>query len=60
VLAFAAAACFALALLLDLFDVRGGDAFSAMTLLFAGLLLLALHLAGIGRRRSGSGNRLDL
>jgi hypothetical protein len=56
-LAIAAAVAFGLALLLDLLDVRGGDAFSAMTLLFVGLLLLALHLAGIGRRR-GEHDRL--
>jgi hypothetical protein len=39
---------FALALLFDLLDAKVGDAFTAQTLLFAGLLCLALHLAGIG------------
>lgn len=40
---------FLLALVLDFFDVtHPGDAFTPQTLLFAGLLLLALHLYGIG------------
>ena len=47
-LALIAAAVFGLALLLDLLDVSGGDAFNAGTLLLVGLLLLALHLGGIG------------
>jgi hypothetical protein len=47
-LALIAAAVFGLALLLDLLDADTGDAFSPMTLLFLGLLLIALHLAGIG------------
>lgn len=55
-LAFAAAAVFGLALLLDLFEVRAGDAFTTATLVTLGLLLMALHLAGVGtawpRRRS--------
>ena len=47
-LALIAAAVFGLALLLDLLDVNGGDAFNSGTLLFVGLLLLALHLGGVG------------
>lgn len=47
-LALIAAGVFLLALILDLVDARVGDAFTATTLLFVGLLLLALHLAGVG------------
>jgi hypothetical protein len=47
-LALIAAAVFGLALLLDLLDVSGGDAFNSGTLLLVGLLLLALHLGGVG------------
>lgn len=47
-LAYAAAAVFAFALLLDWLDENLGDAFTPQTLLFIGLLLLALHLAGVG------------
>lgn len=47
-LAIIAACVFALALLLDLLDAHVGDAFTATTLLFVGLLLLSLHLAGVG------------
>ena len=43
-LAYAAAAVFALALLLDWLDENLGDAFTPMTLLMLGLLLLSLHL----------------
>jgi hypothetical protein len=46
--ALIAAAVFALALLLDLLDVSGGDAFNAGTLTIVGLLCLALHLGGVG------------
>jgi hypothetical protein len=46
--AIIAAVIFALSLLFDLFEVTVGDAFDATTLLFAGLLCLALHLAGFG------------
>lgn len=46
--AIIAAVIFALSLLFDLFEVTVGDAFDAQTLLFAGLLCLALHLAGVG------------
>src|SRR3954447_1969583 len=47
-LALVAAVIFALALLLDLFNANLGDAFTPQTLLFAGLLCVALHLAGVG------------
>lgn len=47
-LAILAALVFFLELILDLFDVRTGDAFTWQTLLFVGLLLLSLHLAGVG------------
>jgi hypothetical protein len=47
-LAFIAAALFGLALLLDFFDIKAGDALTNTTLTTAGLLCLALHLAGVG------------
>ena len=47
-LALAAAAVFALALLLDLVDANVGDAVTPTTLMFVGLLLLALHMGGVG------------
>lgn len=47
-LALAAAVVFAVALILDWADAHVGDAFTAMTLLLLGMLLLALHLAGFG------------
>ena len=50
-LALVAAVIFALALLLDFLNANLGDAFTAQTLLFAGLLCVALHLAGVGTRR---------
>jgi hypothetical protein len=37
-----------LALILDWADASVGDAFTPQTLLMAGLLCIALHLAGIG------------
>jgi hypothetical protein len=46
--ALIAAAAFGLALLLDLLDVSGGDAFNAGTLSLVGFLCIALHLAGVG------------
>ncbi|GAA2453383.1 hypothetical protein GCM10010191_85010 [Actinomadura vinacea] len=46
-LAIAAAAVFGLALLFDLADVAS-DPFDYQTLITVGLLLVALHLAGIG------------
>jgi hypothetical protein len=47
-LALVAAVIFGLSLLLDFLNVKTGDAFNTTTLLTAGLLFLALHLAGIG------------
>lgn len=47
-LAVVAAVIFGLALLLDLAEANLGDAFDATTLMMAGLLCLALHLAGVG------------
>ena len=47
-LALVGAAIFGLALILDLFNAKVSDAFTPQTLLFAGLLCVALHLAGIG------------
>lgn len=46
-LAIAAAVVFGLALLFDLADISS-DAFNYATLVTVGLLLLALHLAGVG------------
>ncbi|MFL6130577.1 MAG: hypothetical protein ACJ73E_16140 [Mycobacteriales bacterium] len=59
-LAFAAAVVFGLALILDWADANLGDAFTTMTLLMLGLLLLSLHLAGVGaayRPRVGARRR---
>lgn len=56
-LAIAAAIVFALALLLDLFEIHAGDAFTNATLVTLGLLLLALHLAGIGAAWTWRGRR---
>jgi hypothetical protein len=48
VLAILAAILFALALLLELAKTSLGDVITAGTLSTAGLLCLALHLAGVG------------
>lgn len=57
-LALAAAVVFGLALILDWAEADLGDAFTSMTLLLLGLLLVALHLAGIGASyRPRIGNR---
>lgn len=59
-LALVAAVVFGLALILDWADADLGDAFTTMTLLMLGLLLLSLHLAGIGasyRPRVGARRR---
>jgi hypothetical protein len=48
VLAVIAAVIFGLALLLDLVNVSLGNTITTTTLLLAGLLCLALHLAGVG------------
>lgn len=47
-LAIAAAIIFGLALLLDLADADIGTVITTATLITAGLLCLALHLAGVG------------
>jgi hypothetical protein len=47
-LALVGAAFFALALILDLANVSFGSTVTLQTLLLAGLLCFALHLAGIG------------
>jgi hypothetical protein len=63
-LALAGAVVFALALILDWADATVSDAFTPQTLLFLGLLLVALHLGGVGtsyrpgtRTRTGGGWR---
>jgi hypothetical protein len=50
--AFLAAVIFALSLILDWTDANVSDAFTPQTLLTAGLLSLALHLAGVGTSTS--------
>jgi hypothetical protein len=60
-LAVIGAVLFALALILDLADATLGSTITAGTIVTAGLLCVALHLAGIGSRSgsgSGSGWRL--
>jgi hypothetical protein len=47
-LAIAAAVVFALALILDWANATVSDAFTPQTLMFLGLLLIALHLGGVG------------
>lgn len=47
-LAIIAAVAFGLALLFDLADVALGSAITSGTLVTLGLLLIALHLAGVG------------
>jgi hypothetical protein len=47
-LAIIAAIIFAFALILDWANTNLGDAFTPTTLLTAGLLCVALHLAGVG------------
>ena len=47
-LAIIAAVAFGLALLFDLADVSLGSAITTGTLVTLGLLLIALHLAGVG------------
>jgi hypothetical protein len=49
--AIIAAVIFGLALILDWADARVSDAFTPQTLLMAGLLCIALHLAGVGAGR---------
>jgi hypothetical protein len=47
-LAIAAAVIFGIALLLDLLNIAFPSALSVWTFTFAGLLCIALHLAGVG------------
>jgi len=47
-LALAGAVVFGLALILDWADATVSDAFTPQTLLMLGLLLVALHLGGVG------------
>ena len=52
-LAIVAAVIFGLALILDLTDASIGTVLDGGTLLTAGLLCLALHLAGVGANARG-------
>ena len=55
-LAILAAILFGIGLLIDLFNLATNDVFNFNVLMFAGLLCVALHLAGVGttwRSRSG-------
>jgi len=53
VLAIIAAVIFGLALILDLANASLGDTITGGTLLVAGLLCVALHLAGVGTNVRG-------
>jgi len=55
--AIIAAVIFGLALILDWADATVSDAFTPQTLLMAGLLCVALHLAGIGASTKWRGRR---
>jgi len=55
--AIIAAVIFGLALILDWADATVSDAFTPQTLLMAGLLCIALHLAGIGATTRWRGRR---
>jgi cell division protein FtsX len=55
--AILAALIFALSLILDWADAKVSDAFTPQTLLTAGLLAMALHLAGIGTSTRWLGRR---
>jgi hypothetical protein len=57
-LAIVAAAIFTLALLFELAKTHIGDVFTASTLLMAGLICLALYLAGLGGGVRGYRTRL--
>jgi hypothetical protein len=58
-LAVIGAVLFALALILDLAGATLGSTITSGTVVTAGLLCVALHLAGVGARaRNGSGWRL--
>jgi hypothetical protein len=51
--AIIAAVIFGLSLILDLANASLGSAITTNTLLFAGLLCVALHLAGVGANARG-------
>lgn len=55
--AILAAVIFALSLVLDWSDAKVSDAFTPQTLLTAGLLCIALHMAGIGTSARWRGRR---
>jgi hypothetical protein len=55
--AFLAAVIFALSLILDWADAKVSDAFTPQTLVTAGLLSIALHLAGVGTSTRWLGRR---
>ena len=55
--AILAAGVFALSLILDWSDAKVSDAFTPQTLLTAGLLCIALHLADIGTSTKWRGRR---
>lgn len=56
-LAIVAAILFGLGLLIDLLNVDGNEVLNPTTLTLAGLLCLALHLAGVGAGVRGRGFR---
>ncbi|MGH3455242.1 MAG: hypothetical protein ACRDPQ_11000 [Nocardioidaceae bacterium] len=58
--AIVAAVILALSLVLDWSDTKVSDAFTPQTLLTAGLLCIALHLAGVGTSTKWRGRRRPL
>jgi hypothetical protein len=58
--AIVAAVILGLSLILDWSDAKVSDAFTPQTLLTAGLLCIALHLAGIGTSTKWRGRRRPL
>jgi hypothetical protein len=55
--AILAALIFALSLILDWADAKVSDAFTPQTLVTAGLLCIAMHLAGVGTSTRWLGRR---
>jgi hypothetical protein len=55
--AILAAVIFALSLILDWADAKVSDAFTPQTLVTAGLLCIAIHLAGVGTSTRWLGRR---
>jgi hypothetical protein len=55
-LAIVAAVVFGLALILDLANVGLGGNIDLLTFVIAGLLLMALHMGGVGSGLSGRGS----